>query len=75
MLYEGRAINLDRVQPLATEVFAELRDGGQFGGGQDGQIGPQTNLLTAFVFGIIGTVAFAFFGRDMPVQHHSRGQA
>ncbi|MEN8759732.1 MAG: MFS transporter [Desulfobacterales bacterium] len=39
------------------------------------QISPQTNLVTAFVFGIIGTVVFAFFGRDMPVQNHSRGQA
>ena len=29
------------------------------------QISPQTNLITAFVFGIIGTVGFAFFGRDM----------
>jgi MFS family permease len=31
------------------------------------QIAPQTNLITAFVFGIIGTVGFAVFGRDMPV--------
>jgi MFS family permease len=31
------------------------------------QISPETNLLTAFVFGIIGTVGFAIFGRDMPV--------
>ena len=30
------------------------------------QISPQTNLLTAFVFGIIGTVGFAVFGRDRP---------
>jgi MFS family permease len=31
------------------------------------QISPETNLLTAFVFGIIGTVGFAIFGRDIPV--------
>jgi len=31
------------------------------------QISPQTNLVTATVFGIIGTLGFAFFGRDMPV--------
>ena len=31
------------------------------------RISPQTNLLTAFVFGIIGTVGFALFGRDIPV--------
>ncbi len=28
------------------------------------QISPQTNLITAFVFGIIGTAGFALFGRD-----------
>jgi MFS family permease len=31
------------------------------------QISPQTNLITAFVFGIIGTVGFALFGQDIPV--------
>ena len=31
------------------------------------QISPETNLVTASVFGLIGTVGFAFFGRDMPV--------
>jgi MFS family permease len=31
------------------------------------QISPQTNLITAFSFGIIGTVGFAIFGRDMLV--------
>ncbi|MHC1744918.1 MAG: MFS transporter [Syntrophobacteraceae bacterium] len=31
------------------------------------QISPETNLLTAFVFGIVGTVGFAIFGRDLPV--------
>jgi MFS family permease len=30
------------------------------------QISPQTNLIAAFVFGIIGTLTFALFGRDMP---------
>ena len=30
------------------------------------QISPQTNLMTAFIFGIIGTLGFAIFGRDMP---------
>jgi MFS family permease len=30
------------------------------------QISPQTNLITAFIFGIIGTVGFSIFGRDMP---------
>lgn len=31
------------------------------------QISPETNLLTAFVFGILGTVGFAIFGRDLPM--------
>ena len=31
------------------------------------QISPETNLLTAFVFGIIGTLGYALFGRDIQV--------
>jgi len=31
------------------------------------QISPQTNFMTAFFFGIVGTVGFAVFGRDIPV--------
>ena len=44
------------------------------------QISPQTNLLTAFVFGIIGTLGFAIFGRDIQVPvykqaaHHDPSQ-
>ncbi len=30
------------------------------------QISPETNLITAFVFGVIGTIGFALFGKDMP---------
>ncbi|UCF91669.1 MAG: MFS transporter [Desulfobacterales bacterium] len=30
------------------------------------QISPQTNFMTAFAFGIIGTLGFAVFGRDLP---------
>lgn len=29
------------------------------------QVSPETNLLAAFVFGVIGTAGFALFGRDM----------
>jgi MFS family permease len=44
------------------------------------QISPETNLITAFVFGVIGTIGFAVFGRDLPVlstlnnkeAHHGR---
>jgi MFS family permease len=31
------------------------------------QISPQTNLIAAFIFGVLGTVGFAIFGRDIPV--------
>jgi MFS family permease len=30
------------------------------------QISPQTNLMAAFVCGVIGTIGFAVFGRDIP---------
>jgi MFS family permease len=36
------------------------------------QISPQANLITASVFGLIGTLGFAFFGRDIPVPHTAR---
>ncbi|MFH1152204.1 MAG: MFS transporter [Pseudomonadota bacterium] len=36
------------------------------------QISPNANLLTAFVFGIIGTAGFAVFGQDMPTIPVSR---
>ena len=55
---------------LIRDVFVAVA---ALGGAFLWQISPQTNLITAFVFGIIGTVGFAIFGRDMPVQHHSRG--
>jgi len=36
------------------------------------QISPQTNLVAAFVFGVMGTLGFAVFGRDMPVSADNR---
>ena len=36
------------------------------------QISPRANLLTAFGFGLIGTVAFAVFGRDVPLPAQRR---
>ncbi len=41
--------------------------GAALGGAFLWQISPETNLITAFVFGIIGTVGFAVFGRDIKV--------
>jgi hypothetical protein len=57
---------------LIRDIFVA---GAALGGAFLWQVSPQTNLITAFVFGIIGTVGFALFGRDMPVQDHSRGHA
>jgi hypothetical protein len=31
------------------------------------QISPEVNLVTAFVFGVVGTIGFAVFGRDVQV--------
>ncbi len=49
---------------LTRDVFVAVA---ALGGALLWQISPQTNLLTAFVFGIIGTLGFAVFGRDMPL--------
>jgi MFS family permease len=49
---------------LIRDVFVAVA---ALGGAFLWQISPRTNLLTAFVFGIIGTVGFAVFGRDIPV--------
>ena len=49
---------------LIRDVFVAFA---ALGGAFLWQISPQTNLLTAFVCGIVGTVGFAVFGRDIPV--------
>jgi MFS family permease len=49
---------------LIRDVFVSVA---ALGGAFLWLISPQTNLLTAFVFGIIGTVGFAVFGRDIPI--------
>jgi MFS family permease len=36
------------------------------------QISPDANLITAFAFGIMGTLGFAFFGSDMTTPQPSR---
>jgi len=55
---------------LIRDVFVSLA---ALGGAVLWQVSPPTNLITAFVFGIIGTVGFALFGRDMPVPSSTRG--
>ncbi len=49
---------------LIRDVFVSVA---ALGGAFLWQISPETNLITAFVFGIIGTLGFAVFGRDIPV--------
>jgi len=49
---------------LIRDVFVSLA---ALGGAFLWQISPQTNLITAFVCGIIGTLGFAIFGRDVPL--------
>lgn len=49
---------------LIRDVCVSL---GALGGAFLWQISPQANLITAFVFGVLGTVGFAIFGRDVPL--------
>ena len=49
---------------LIRDVFVSVA---ALGGAFLWQVSPQTNFITAFVFGIIGTVGFAMFGPDIPV--------
>jgi MFS family permease len=57
---------------LIRDVFVAVA---ALGGAFLWQISPQTNLVTAFVFGIIGTVGFAVFGCDLTVPaNHKEAQ-
>jgi MFS family permease len=57
---------------LIRDVFVSLA---ALGGALLWQISPQTNLVTAFVSGIIGTAGLAVFGRDFPVSlNHKEAQ-
>jgi MFS family permease len=49
---------------LIRDVFVSLA---ALGGAFLWQISPATNLIAAFVFGIIGTIGFGIFGRDVPL--------
>jgi MFS family permease len=49
---------------LIRDVFVSVA---ALGGAFLWQISPEVNFLTAFAFGIIGTVSFAVWGRDLPV--------
>jgi len=47
---------------LLRDVFVSIA---AMGGAFLWMISPETNLITAFIFGIIGTLGFAIFGRDV----------
>jgi MFS family permease len=51
---------------LIRDVFVSIA---AFGGALLWQISPETNFVTAFLFGVIGTVGFAVYGKD--IQHGS----
>ncbi|MEX1329728.1 MAG: MFS transporter [Desulfobacterales bacterium] len=51
---------------LIRDVFVAMA---ALGGAFLWQISPQTNLVTTFVFGIIGTLGFWIFGRDIDPAH------
>jgi MFS family permease len=54
---------------LIRDVFVSAA---ALGGAFLWQVSPETNLIAAFVFGIIGTVGFAIFGRDVPLEDADR---
>lgn len=80
----GEPTRKDRIMDLAPDdckagmfgLYYLIRDVcvavAALGGAVLWQIGPETNLLTAFVFGIIGTLGFAVFGRDLPVPANNK---
>lgn len=49
---------------LIRDVFVSIA---ALGGAFLWLISPETNLITAFIFGVIGTLGFAIFGRDVQV--------
>jgi hypothetical protein len=53
---------------LLRDVFVSIA---AMGGAFLWQVSPETNFITAFVFGIIGTLGFAVFGRDLPVSENA----
>jgi MFS family permease len=54
---------------LIRDIFVSLA---ALGGAFLWQMSPQVNLITAFSFGIMGTVGFAIFGRDLTIPSLTR---
>jgi MFS family permease len=61
---EGRKAAMFGLYYLVRDVTVALA---AFGGALLWQVSPQTNLLTAFAFGVAGTLWFAWRGRDLGV--------
>ncbi len=60
---EGRKAAMFGVYYLVRDVIVSIA---AFGGAGLWIIGPKVNLMTAFLFGLIGTVWFIINGRDLP---------
>ncbi len=69
---EGCKAGMFGLYYLIRDVFVAFA---ALGGAFLWQISPETNLVTAFVFGIIGTLGFAIFGRDIQVPVNAKESA
>jgi MFS family permease len=61
---DGHQAGMFGLYYLIRDVFVSAA---ALGGAFLWQISPQTNFITAFVFGVIGVLGFGLFGKDMPV--------
>jgi hypothetical protein len=57
---------------LIRDVFVAAA---ALGGAVLWQISPETNFITASVFGAVGTLGFAIFGRDVMVPDSARADS
>ena len=55
---------------LIRDVFVAVA---ALGGAFLWQISPETNFVVAFVFGVIGTIGFAVFGREVQIERYVGG--
>ena len=62
---EDRKAGMFGLYYLIRDIIVSLA---AFGGAFLWQIGPAVNFVTAFIFGIIGTVGFAVWGRDLAAE-------
>jgi len=60
---EGRKAAMFGLYYLLRDIVVSIA---AFGGAFFWQIGPSTNFIVAFLFGVAGTAYFAFYGTDFP---------